>query len=122
MQHKNTKPRLRATSHALPRSLDIFLQLPHRVLQRGPGIVHLVYDEDVFAHQIRHFQRGKIEPLRARYLGAWRFDGLRRISRGQGFVEGEADRLNRDIRGGGPFEERAGLKIEVSRNEGSGDD
>ena len=116
MQHKNTKPRLRATSHALPRSLDIFLQLPHRVLQSRSGIVHFVYDEDVFAHQIRHFERGQIKPLRAGHLGAWRFDRLRGVARGEGFVEGEANGLDRDVGCGGPFEEGAGRRWRLAAN------
>lgn len=108
MQHKNAKSRLRSASHVLPRRLDVLFQLPDRVLQRGSGVVHLVHDEDVFAHQIRHFERGKIQPLRAGYLGAGRFGGLGRIARREGFVQGETDGLDRNVGRVGSFEKGSG--------------
>lgn len=108
VQHKNAEPRLGPTSHVLPRSLDILFQLPDRILQRGSGVIHLVHDEDVFTHQIRHFKRRKIQPLRAGYLGAWRFDRLGSIARREGFVQGETDGLDRDIGRVGAFEKGSG--------------
>ena len=81
VQHKYAEPRLGPTSHVPSCSLDILLQLPDRILQRGSRVVHLVHNEYVFADEIRHFERGQIQPLRARDLGAWRFHRLGGIAR-----------------------------------------
>lgn len=108
MQHKNAKLRLGPTAHILPCSLDILLQFPDRILQRGSSVIHLVNDEDVLADEIGHFEGGEIEPLRARDFGARRFGRLGGIARREGFVKGETDGLDRDIGRIGAFEKGSG--------------
>lgn len=38
----------------LPRCLDVLHELPHSILERSPGVIHLIYDQDVLANQARH--------------------------------------------------------------------
>ena len=103
MQNKDAKLGLGGVvaARALARSLDILLQLLDGVLERGARVVDLVDNEDVFANQVCHFQRGQVQPLCAGYDGPGGFDvGVRGIRGGGGgelFVEGEADGLDGDV-------------------------
>jgi hypothetical protein len=105
MQHKNAKlGRLPLPPQLLHRSLDILLQLAHRILERRPRVVHLVDNQHVLADQICHFERGQVEPLRARDFCARRFDFGIRAER---LVQREADGLDGDVGRPGLFEEGA---------------
>jgi len=102
MQYEDTKFRpLPFRPHHLPRRLNILLKLLHRILQRRPRIIHLVHDQDVLSHQIRHLQGAEIEPLRSRDLGAGLFD---RIVVAESLVEGQADGLDGDVGGTRSFQ------------------
>ena len=83
--------------------LDILLQLLDGVLERRPGVINLVDDQDALADQAGHVaERGKIQPLSASNLGARLFDdGIG----GELLVEGEADGLDRDVGAAGLLEE-----------------
>ena len=120
MQHKNAKPRRTPLPpHPLPSRPDILLQLPNRILQRRPRIVHLVHNQHVLPQQILHLaQTGQIEPLGPGHFCAGGFNDLIIINgrgRGgrvggsgrEGFVEGETNGLDGYVGGAGPFEEGA---------------
>lgn len=109
MQHEDTEPRLLGPSPRLPRRLHILLKLSNRILERGARVVHLVHDQHVLADQVRHLERGQVQPLRARHLRARRLHvavaggGGGRCGGGRGgsgrelLVEGEPDRLDGDV-------------------------
>lgn len=109
MQHENTKPRVTASPrHISSRSLNILLQLLHRILQCCPRVVHLIDNQYILANKTRHLQRRQVEPLGTCDFCSWRFNRLGWIAAGgEGFVKGQADCLDGDIRRGGAFEERA---------------
>lgn len=104
MQHKNRKLRL-LPAKLLPRHRHVLLQLLDRVLERRARVVHLVHNQDPLAHQAAHLaQRAEVQPLRARH----RLAGLLDVGiRGKLLVEGEADRLDRDVGAARALEERA---------------
>lgn len=67
MQNEYTKLRLLPFIARLrPRDflasqLDVFLQLPDRILQRRARIIHLIHNEDSFPDEILHLpQRGEV--------------------------------------------------------------
>lgn len=98
MQHKYAELSLGALSlgaNLLTSSLDILLQLLDGILERGPGVVNLVDDEDLLADQVLHLaQAREVEPLCAGDLGA----GLLDDGIGwEGLVEGQADGLDGDV-------------------------
>lgn len=99
MKHEDAKLGLgRVGPHPQPRSLNILLQLPNRVLERRPRVVHLVHDENVLAYQVLHLaQRAHVEPLGAGDLGTRDLDLDGAGDLGEGLVEGEADGLDGDV-------------------------
>lgn len=109
MQHENTKPRVTASpGHISSRSLNILLQLLHRILQCCPRVVHLIDNQYILANKTRHLQRRQVEPLGTCDFCSWRFNRLGWVAAGgEGLVKGQADCLDGDIRRGGAFEERA---------------
>lgn len=109
MQHENTKPRVPASpGHISPRSLNILLQLLHRILQRSPRIVHLIDNQYILANKTRHLQRRQVKPLGTCNFCSWCFNRLAWVTaRGEGFVKGQTDGLDWDIRRGWAFEEGA---------------
>lgn len=109
MQHENTKPRVPAPpGHISPRSLNILLQLLHRILQRCPCVVHLIDNQYILANKTRNLQCRQVEPLGTCDFCSWRFNRLGWVAaRGEGFVKGQTDGLDGDIRRGGAFEEGA---------------
>lgn len=109
MQHENTKLRVPASpGHISPRSFNILLQLLHRILQRCPRVVHFIHDQYILANKTRHLQRRQVEPLSTCDFCSWRFNRLGWVAaRGEGFVKGQSDGLDGDIRRGGAFEEGA---------------
>jgi len=74
--------------------LYILLQLADGVLERRPGVVNLIDDQDILADQICHLEGAKIQPLRASDLGAGNF---LRVTAAQILIEGESNGLDRDI-------------------------
>ena len=73
MQHKDAEGRLALfskLSHLSSCFFNVFRQFANRVLESRPRIIHLVYNEDVFANQILHLQTREIQPLCSRYFGA----------------------------------------------------
>lgn len=58
------------TTELLRGLLHILRQLLHSVLERCPGIIDLINDQDVLADQVRLVDGGEIEPLGAGDLGA----------------------------------------------------
>lgn len=103
-------------AHALAGSLDVLFQLLNRVLERGPGVVNLVDDEDALAHEVVHFAQGReVEPLGAGDLFA---DGLN-LCVAEGLVERQADGLNGDVGRAGLPEKRtqdAGRDVAAAAN------
>lgn len=113
VQNEYAKCGLLAFSTGLLRCLcHIFLQLSYGVLQCGPRVIHLVDDEHIFPYQIRHLQTAEVEPLCAGDLCAWLLD---RICT-EGFVEGETDGLDRDVRAAGLLQERPVIRQIRRRN------
>lgn len=106
MQDKDGKLGLLVAAEPRPRLLDVLLQLPDGVLERGARVVDLVDDEHALAHQVRHLaQRRQVQPLRARHLGAGRLHlGVGRV--GQLLVQRQADRLDRNVGAARLLEER----------------
>lgn len=84
--------------------LDVLLELAHGVLERGARVVDLVDDQHVLADQVGHLERGQVQPLRARHLGAGRLDLVAGAER---LVERKADGLDGDVRAAGLLEEGA---------------
>ena len=108
VQHKDTKRRLLALPSALLLRLnDILFQLAHCIFKRGARVVDLVDDEDVFADEAGHLERGEVEPLRTCYFCAGSFD--LRVDSAEGLIEGEADGLDGDVGRAGCLEEGARL-------------
>lgn len=61
----------RISTHALPGSLDILLQLLNGILECRPGIINLVDNEDPLANKVLHRTKSsEIKPLGASDLGA----------------------------------------------------
>lgn len=118
MQDKDAKGRLLGGSASLlHRGLDVLFQLADGVLERRARVVDLVDNEDVFANQVGHLQRGEVQPLCARHFCAWGFDV--RVGRvAELLVEGEADGLDGDVGVAGALEERAGGQVLVGGLEG----
>lgn len=87
------------------RLLDVFLQLPYRILECRSGVIHFVHDQYVLADEVGHFQRRKVEPLSPSDFGAWCLHGIGRVRRWELLVEGEANGLDGDIRSGWTLEE-----------------
>lgn len=79
MQHKYAEPCFRPTSHTSPRSFNILLQFSNRIFQRRSRIVHLIDNQYVLSHQVRHLERGEVEPLCTSYLCTGGFNGLGRM-------------------------------------------
>jgi len=85
------------------------LELAHGILECGARIVNLVDNENIFADEVRHFERGEVEPLGASYFFAGDLDlGVCVGARAEFFVERETDGLNGDVRIAVAFEEGAG--------------
>ena len=106
MQDENGKLGLEVAAHLGAGLLDVLLQLLDGVLERGARVVDLVDDQHALADQVGHLaQRGQVEPLRARDLGARRLDV--RVGRvGQLLVQRQADGLDGDVGAAGLLEER----------------
>lgn len=108
MEHKDAELGLLGAANADPRLLDVLLQLLDRVLQRRTGVVHLVHDQDVLAHQVLHLAQGaEVEPLGAGDAGAGSLNHGRAGDLGEGLVEREADGLDGDVGAAVALEEGA---------------
>lgn len=84
--------------------LDILLQLLDGVLERRPGVVDLVHDQDALADEVSHLAQGReIEPLGAGDLCANLLD----LAVAERLVQREADGLDGDVGRSGLLEERA---------------
>lgn len=78
MQDEDTKFRLLALSaKLLRRTLNILLQFPNGILQRGPRVVDFIDYKHALPNKVRHFQTAQIEPLRARHLGSRLLNAIR---------------------------------------------
>jgi len=94
VKHKDAKGGLLSTTSALLRChLDILLQFLDGILEGSAGVVNLVNNEHVLSDQVLHLQTAEVKPLSAGDLGARLFDFVG----SERFVEGETDRLNRDV-------------------------
>jgi hypothetical protein len=107
VQDEDAEMRLLAlAAELLHRGLDVLFELAHRVLERRARIVHLVDNQDVLANQVRHLEGREVQPLRARYFCAGRFNVW--VAGGaELFVQGEADGLDGDVGCAGFLEEGA---------------
>ena len=95
VQHEDAEAGLLALAAKLLLCLDdVLLELLDGVLKRCPCVVDLVNDQDVLADQVRHLERREIEPLCAGDFGAGLFDWVS----AEGFIQGEANGLDGDIR------------------------
>lgn len=63
MEYEDVEICLFGSAKLLGLFLDVLGQFLHSILQRGPGVIDLVDNEDVLANQIGVLQRGEIEPL-----------------------------------------------------------
>lgn len=84
--------------------LDVLLELLHSVLERRPGVVDLVNNQDVAAEEVSLGQRAEVQPLCAGDLGAGSLLGG--VGR-EGLVEGKTDGLDGDVVRAGALEEGA---------------
>jgi hypothetical protein len=107
VQDEDGKLGLEVAAHLGAGLLNVLLQLLDGVLERGARVVDLVDDQHANADQVGHLaQRGQVEPLGARDLGAGRLDV--RVGRvGQLLVQRQADGLDGDVGAAGLLEERA---------------
>ncbi len=107
VEHKDGKLGLEVAAHLGAGLLDVLLQLLDGVLEGRAGVVDLVDDEHALPDQVGHLaQRGQVEPLGARDLGANGLDGV--VSGvGQALVQRQADGLDRDVGAAGLLKERA---------------
>lgn len=95
VEHEDAEGGLLSSTSALLRChLDVLLQLLDGILEGSAGVVNLVNNEHVLPNQVLHLQTAEVEPLGARDLGARLFDFVG----SELFVEGETNRLNRDVR------------------------
>lgn len=102
MKHKHKKVGLLALASQLFLSiLHIFLELPHGVFQRRPGVIYLINNKDILANQVVHLQGAQIQPLCAGDLGAGDFF---RVSAAQVFVQRETDGLDGNVGLAGAFQ------------------
>lgn len=106
MENKDAKLGLGSIrSDPLAGKLDVLLKLLDGILERRPGVVDLVHNQDSLADEVRHLaQGGEVEPLGAGDLCANLLD-LGVVA--QGLVQGEADGLDGDVGRAGALEERA---------------
>jgi hypothetical protein len=75
VQDEDGKLGLEVAAHLGAGLLNVLLQLLDGVLERGARVVDLVDDQHALADQVGHLaQRGQVEPLGARDLGAGRLD------------------------------------------------
>lgn len=104
MENKDAKLGLgRIGSDPLAGKLDILLKLLDGILERRPGVVDLVHNQDSLADEVLHLaQGGEVEPLGAGDLCANLLD-LGVVA--QGLVQGEADGLDGDVGRAGALEE-----------------
>lgn len=90
--------------------LNIFLQFLDRIFQRRPRIIDLIHDQDPLPDQVLHLpQTRQVNPLSSSDFGPGLLDlarsvGGRRVGGREGFVEGQADGLDRDVGGAGLLE------------------
>lgn len=105
MENKDAKLSLGGIrSEPLAGLLDVLLQLLDGILERRPGVVDLVHDQDALADEVLHLaQGGEIEPLGAGDLCANLLD----LAVAERLVQREADGLDGDVGGSGLLEERA---------------
>lgn len=80
----------------LLRLVDILLQFTDCILERRPGVVDLIDDQDVLSNQVGHLQRAQIEPLRASHLGTGRLFGI--VTAAQILIQRETNGLDGDVR------------------------
>lgn len=106
MQHKDAElgpRRLSLGAHLLARSLNVLLQLLDGILERRPGVIDLIHDQDLLADQVLHLaQARQVEPLGA---GDGRAGLLDDGIGGEGLVEGQANGLDGDVGGAGGLQE-----------------
>lgn len=105
MENKDAELGLgRIGSEPLAGLLDILLQLLDGILERRPGVVDLVHDQDTLADEVLHLaEGGEIEPLGAGDLCADLLD----LAVAEGLVQGETDGLDGDVGRSRLLEERA---------------
>lgn len=70
MKDKDVEVCLFGGAQFLGLSLNILAQLLDGVLQCSPGIVDLIYNENILSDQVRVLQRREVEPLSPGDLGA----------------------------------------------------
>lgn len=69
MKDKDVEVCLLGGAQFLSLSLNILTQLLDGILQCSPGIVDLIYNENVLSDQVCVLQRGEVEPLSPGDLG-----------------------------------------------------
>ena len=105
MEDKDAKLCLgRITAHALSCCLNVLLELLDGVLERCPGVVDLINNEDLLANQVLHLAKSaEVKPLGASNLGA----GLLDLVVAERLVEGQTNGLDRDVGRAGLLQKRA---------------
>lgn len=95
MKDKYVEVCLLGRAQFLGLSLNVFTQLLNGILQCSPGIVDLIYNEDVLSNQVCVLQRREVEPLSPGDLGTRFLLGA--ILGNELLVQRKPDSLNRDV-------------------------
>lgn len=114
VQDEDAEIRLLAlTTEFLDGGLDVLFEFADGVFEGCAGVVDFIDNQDIFADEVGHFERGQVEPLGAGDFCAGLFD-FRVFACAELFVEGEADGLDGDVGRAGLLEEGPELGILVS--------